>query len=58
LDDDDHHAARSRVVRGRLNDYRHPRFIATVPGQGYRFILTFTNLGWGGAPIGEKPPRH
>jgi len=24
------------------NDYRHPRFIATVPGQGYRFIPTFT----------------
>jgi DNA-binding winged helix-turn-helix (wHTH) protein len=24
------------------------RFIATVAGQGYRFIPTFSNLGWGG----------
>ncbi len=43
-----------RHVRGlRVNlqdDYRHPRFIATVPGQGYRFIPTFTNNGWEGAP--------
>jgi DNA-binding winged helix-turn-helix (wHTH) protein len=28
------------------NDYRKPRFIATVPGEGYRFIPTFTNKGW------------
>lgn len=39
-----------RSLRVKLqNDYRHPRFIATVPGQGYRFIPTFTNLGWGTA---------
>ena len=38
-----------RSLRIKLqNDYRHPRFIATVPGQGYRFIPTFTNDGWGG----------
>ena len=37
-----------RSLRIKLqNDYRHPRFIATVPGQGYRFIPTFSNLGWG-----------
>jgi DNA-binding response OmpR family regulator len=36
-----------RSLRVKLqNDYRHPRFIATVPGQGYRFIPTFSNLGW------------
>lgn len=38
-----------RSLRIKLqNDYRHPRFIATVPGRGYRFIPTFTNLGWAG----------
>jgi DNA-binding response OmpR family regulator len=38
-----------RSLRVKLqNDYRHPRFIATVPGRGYRFIPTFTNVGWAG----------
>ncbi len=41
-----------RTLRIKLqNDYRHPRFIATVPGQGYRFIPTFSNLGWGGETV-------
>jgi len=36
-----------RGLRVKLqNDYRHPRFIATVPGKGYQFIPTFTNQGW------------
>ena len=36
-----------RALRMKLqNDYRHPRFIATVPGQGYRFIPEFSNVGW------------
>src|SRR4029077_103114 len=36
-----------RSLRIKLqNDYRHPRFIQTVPGRGYRFIPTFTNVGW------------
>ena len=38
-----------RSLRIKLqNDYRHPRFIATVAGRGYRFLPTFTNTGWGG----------
>ena len=45
-----------RSLRIKLqNDYRHPRFIATVPGQGYRFIPTFSNTGWDGGPsAGER----
>ena len=40
-----------RSLRIKLqNDYRHPRFIATVPAQGYRFIPEFTNHGWDGPP--------
>lgn len=36
-----------RSLRIKLqNDYRDPRFIATVPGRGYRFIPTFSNEGW------------
>jgi DNA-binding response OmpR family regulator len=36
-----------RSLRVKLqNGYRQPRFIATVPGRGYRFIPTFTNRGW------------
>jgi len=39
-----------RSLRIKLqNDYRHPRFIATVPGRGYRFIPTFSNRGWSSA---------
>jgi DNA-binding response OmpR family regulator len=48
-----------RSLRIKLqNDYRHPRFISTVPGQGYRFIPTFTNQGWAGrdAPAAEAHP--
>ena len=40
-----------RSLRVKLqNDYRHPRFVATVPGRGYRFIPTFTNRGWASDP--------
>jgi DNA-binding response OmpR family regulator len=38
-----------RSLRIKLqNDYRNPRFIATVPGAGYRFVPTFSNEGWRG----------
>jgi DNA-binding response OmpR family regulator len=36
-----------RSLRIKLqDDYRQPRFIATVAGQGYRFVPTFSNAGW------------
>jgi len=36
-----------RSLRVKLqNDYRHPRFIATIAGRGYRFVPSFTNVGW------------
>ena len=48
-----------RSLRVKLqNDYRHPRFIATVPGRGYRFIPTFTNAGWDGAVDSPGTPPH
>ncbi|HLO36735.1 MAG TPA: response regulator transcription factor [Candidatus Deferrimicrobium sp.] len=44
-----------RSLRIKLqNDYRHPRFIATVPGHGYRFIPTFSNVGWGGNGVQHR----
>ena len=47
-----------RGLRVKLqNDYRHPRFIATVPGKGYRFVPTFTNTGWGGEEQVTSEPR-
>ena len=42
-----------RSLRIKLqNDYRHPRFIATVPSRGYRFVPTFSNSGWRGLEPG------
>ena len=44
-----------RSLRIKLqNDYRRPRFIATVPGKGYRFIPTFSNEGWDSGPGSPK----
>ena len=44
-----------RSLRIKLqNDYHRPRFIATVPGQGYRFIPTFSNEGWTVNEQGER----
>jgi DNA-binding response OmpR family regulator len=44
-----------RSLRVKLqNDYRHPRFIATVPGRGYRFVPTFSNMGWAGDEAQES----
>ncbi len=48
-----------RSLRIKLqNDYRRPRFIATVPGRGYRFIPTFSNAGWDGAPASPDTRPH
>lgn len=45
-----------RTLRIKLqNDYRRPRFIATVPGRGYRFVPTFSNDGW---DTGEDPDER
>ena len=45
-----------RSLRIKLqNDYRRPRFIATIPGKGYQFIPTFTNKGWDGPQDGSRP---
>ena len=41
-----------RNLRARLqNDWKSPRFIATIPGRGYRFLPTFTE------PAGEAASR-
>jgi DNA-binding response OmpR family regulator len=48
-----------RSLRIKLqDDYRHPRFIATVPGQGYRFVPTFSNAGWDGGRDPREEPRN
>jgi DNA-binding response OmpR family regulator len=44
-----------RSLRIKLqDDYRHPRFIATVPGKGYRFVPTFSNTGWDVRPVPDR----
>ena len=48
-----------RSLRVKLKDsYQHPCFIATVPGQGYRFTPTFSNAGWSGGPPADAPKRN
>ncbi len=48
-----------RSLRVKLqNDYRRPRFIATVPGRGYRFVPTFSNVGWAGGEPQERTATH
>ena len=41
-----------RSLRAKLqDDFRRPRFIATESGHGYRFVPTFSNVGWDGGPL-------
>ena len=49
-----------RSLRIKLqDDYRNPRFIATVPGRGYRFMPTFSNTGWDVQPMPDRAaPDH
>lgn len=48
-----------RSLRIKLqNDYKHPRFIATVPGRGYRFVPTFSNAGWDSDEEPSERLRH
>jgi DNA-binding response OmpR family regulator len=48
-----------RSLRIKLqNDYRRPRFIATVAGRGYRFIPTFSNAGWDAGQDSGGTTRH
>jgi DNA-binding response OmpR family regulator len=48
-----------RSLRIKLqNDYRRPRFIATVPGRGYRFMPTFSNVGWESNAEEEPASKH
>jgi len=48
-----------RSLRIKLkDDYRDPRFIATVPREGYRFIPTYTTLGWQGGPATGQTARN
>jgi DNA-binding response OmpR family regulator len=48
-----------RSLRIKLqDDYRHPRFIATVQNKGYRFIPTFSPTGWADMPITSGHTRN
>jgi DNA-binding response OmpR family regulator len=46
-----------RSLRIKLHDdFRHPRFIAAVPGQGYRFVPIYRDAGWASEAIERELP--
>ena len=48
-----------RSLRTKLqDDYRHPRFIATVQNKGYRFIPRFSGTDLGGLPTTSEHTRN
>jgi DNA-binding response OmpR family regulator len=48
-----------RNLRAKLqNDWRRPRYIATVPGRGYRFVPTDTAAAAAPAPAAPPPPAR
>jgi DNA-binding winged helix-turn-helix (wHTH) protein len=45
-----------RNLRAKLqNDWRRPRYIATVPGRGYRFLPTDPDPAGAAAPAAPPP---
>lgn len=48
-----------RSLRAKLqNDWKRPRFIATVPGRGYRFVPVFSDAAIAKEPLPDQAPAR